>query len=105
MAGFKVVHYPGASAALLPVGALNAPLLPDRVIFALSTDSVFKVHRILSGHAFEACSISSWSPFLFFGEFTWRVCRATIRKRNIIYGKCSREQLNSCRLIRSRFYI
>ena len=34
-AGFKVFHCPGMSAALLPVGALHAALLPGRGIFIL----------------------------------------------------------------------
>ena len=42
-AGFKVFHCPDMSAALLPVGALHAALLPGRGIFILSAHSVVKV--------------------------------------------------------------
>ena len=71
--GFKVVHCPGISTALLPVGAHYAALLPGRGIFVLSAHSVVKVQLQLRKSSRGLLSV--W-------EFTLRDCcaiMATIR--------------------------
>jgi hypothetical protein len=72
-AGFKVVHCPGISTALLPVGAHYAALLPGRGIFVLSAHPVVKVQLQLRKSSRGL--LPTW-------EFTLRDCcaiMATIR--------------------------
>lgn len=62
-AGFKVRSLPPFSAALPPVGARNASLLPDGGIFVLSAHSVVKEHGFDPKGAIQA---QNGFSFLFF---------------------------------------
>ena len=89
-AGFKVVHCPGISTALLPVGAHHAALLPGRGIFVLSAHSICKVQLQLR-------KSSRWPPSCQGVYFERSLCYNGDNEN--IYCRCRRLNVSNLRFL------